>query len=104
MSPASDPAELREEIAHTREELGETVEALAAKTDITGQAKRKLHETKATVSEKADEVIGKVKGATPEAAAAAAGQATAKAQRNPVPVALIGAFAAGFLLGRVTVR
>ena len=40
------PDEIRQEIERTREELGETVEALAAKTDIKAQAKAKVDETK----------------------------------------------------------
>jgi ElaB/YqjD/DUF883 family membrane-anchored ribosome-binding protein len=104
MTDMSDPEQIREQIAATREELGDTVEALAEKTDVSAQAKRKLQETKTTVADKRDEVIGKVKTATPDSAAAAAGQAGQTARRNPVPVAAAGAFALGFLLGRVSRR
>jgi hypothetical protein len=45
-SPAVDPDVLREQIEQTRAELGETVEALAAKTDVKAQAKAKLAEGK----------------------------------------------------------
>jgi ElaB/YqjD/DUF883 family membrane-anchored ribosome-binding protein len=100
----TDPNQIRAEIEVTREELGETVEALAAKTDVAGQAKRKIEETKAQVSEKAEDVIGKVREAAPESAAAAAAQATHAARQNPVPLGLLGAFAAGFALGRLTSR
>lgn len=102
MSGTGDPAIIREEIASTREELGETVEALAAKTDVVGQAKQKLQETKENVSEKADEVLGKVKEVTPETAAGAAGQATRRAQQNPLPLATAAGFLVGFLIGRWT--
>lgn len=37
-----DPEELQAEIAETRDELGETVEALARKADLKGQAQEKL--------------------------------------------------------------
>jgi len=43
---ARGPAEIREDIAQTREELGETVEALAAKTDVKGQAKAKVEDAR----------------------------------------------------------
>lgn len=102
MSSTGDPAQIREEIAATREELGETVEALAAKTDVVGQAKHKLEETRTSVSEKADEVLGKVREVTPETAAGAAGQATRQAQENPLPLIAAGAFAVGFLVGRAS--
>jgi chromosome segregation ATPase len=40
------PEEIREEIEQTREELGETVEALAAKTDVKAQARSRIEELK----------------------------------------------------------
>lgn len=98
-----DPIQIRQDIEATREELGETVEALAAKTDVTGQAKRKIEEARSTVSEKAEEMFGRVRDVTPETAAAGAGQAVVAARRNPVPL-LIGLFVAGVLIGRLTRR
>jgi ElaB/YqjD/DUF883 family membrane-anchored ribosome-binding protein len=104
MSSTGDPAQIREEIAATREELGETVEALAAKTDVKAQAKRKLEGTKASIGEKTEHAWGTVKDASPDSAAAAATQATRTARENPLPVAALGAFAAGFLAGRLSRR
>ena len=43
--PAAD-AELREDIERTREQLGETVEALAAKTDVKARARKKVSQAK----------------------------------------------------------
>ena len=40
--PAAEAAELREEIEETREELGDTVEQLAQKADVKGQAQAKV--------------------------------------------------------------
>ncbi len=99
-----DPEQLEREIEQTREELGDTVEALARKADVKGQAKRKLRDTKANVSDKADDLLGKAKSATPDDASAAAAAATDKARENPIPVAAVGAFLAGFLIGRLTKR
>ena len=111
MSAAREPDEIRDEIEATREEMGDTIEALAEKTDVKAQANRKVEETKADarqkvedVKVKADELLGKAKEASPESAVAAAGQAQQKARENPMPLALVGAFAVGFLLGRLTVR
>ena len=101
---SSDPEQLREEIAHTREELGDTVEALAAKTDVKGQAKQKLEDTKASISDRKEQVIGKAKEASPDQALTAATQASDKARQNPLPLAAAGAFAAGFLAGRLFKR
>jgi hypothetical protein len=57
MSPADEkpvnaaPEQIRAEIDATREELGDTVEALAAKTDVKAQAKAKVEDTKAQVKQ-----------------------------------------------------
>jgi hypothetical protein len=48
--------ELRRDIAQTREELGETVEALVRKTDVKGQAKAKVHEKQQEAKAKVEEV------------------------------------------------
>jgi hypothetical protein len=37
-----DPAEIREDIAESRQELGEAVEALAAKTNVKARARQQL--------------------------------------------------------------
>jgi hypothetical protein len=47
------PEDVRADIEQTRAELGDTVEALAAKTDVKGQAKRAVDDARANVSEKA---------------------------------------------------
>jgi ElaB/YqjD/DUF883 family membrane-anchored ribosome-binding protein len=109
MSAAGEPDQIREEIAATREELGDTIEALAEKTDVKAQADRKIEETKAQARQKfegtkakADDLLTKAREASPDSAVQAAGQAQQKARENPVPVAVAGAFLFGFLLGRWT--
>jgi ElaB/YqjD/DUF883 family membrane-anchored ribosome-binding protein len=99
-----DPEQIREEIEATRQELGDTIEALAEKTDVKAQAHHKLEETKASIHEKKDELLGKARQASPEGAVSAANQASQKARENPVPLVAIGAFFIGFVLGRVTAR
>lgn len=98
------PDQIRDDIESTREELGDTVEALAAKADVKAQAKQKAQETKVAAAEKKDELMGRAKELSPDSAVSAAGGATEKARENPVPVAALGAFAAGFLIGRLTRR
>jgi ElaB/YqjD/DUF883 family membrane-anchored ribosome-binding protein len=70
-SAMHEPEEMQREIEQTREQLGETVEALARKTDVKAQARHKLEETKASVSE------------------------------NPLPLVVVGALVAGFLAWRL---
>jgi hypothetical protein len=104
MTASSDPEEIRREIEATREELGDTVAALAAKTDVKAQARQKIEDTRATVTCKKDELLGRAKQASPESASTAATQMTVKARENPLPAAAAGAFAFGFLAGWVMRR
>lgn len=101
---ARDPEQIQSEIEQTREELGDTIEALAAKTDVKAQAKHKVEETKASVSEKKDQILGKAREVSPDTATSAASAASQKARENPLPLAAVGAFAAGFMLGRLSKR
>jgi ElaB/YqjD/DUF883 family membrane-anchored ribosome-binding protein len=72
----TDPDQLRGEIAEAREELGETVEALAAKADVRGRAKDTVYEQKARARAKLDEVIELVKEKPARVAAVAGGVVT----------------------------
>jgi ABC-type hemin transport system substrate-binding protein len=73
-TPASpdDPRLLAEEIERTREQLGETVEALAAKVDV-----------KARAQEKANQLTERV-----EAKARRAAKTVQQMRRRPVPLAV----------------
>ena len=84
--------------------MGDTVEALAQKTDVKAQAKEKVAEAKSSVMSKKDDLTGKAREASPESATSAAAQVSQKARENPVPIALVGAFAAGVVAGRVLKR
>jgi hypothetical protein len=97
VTDSSDPEEIRQEIEATREEMGETVAALAAKADVKTQAKKRVEDTKATIGSKKDELLGRARKASPDSASKAASQVSVKARQNPVPVAAAGAFAFGFL-------
>jgi ElaB/YqjD/DUF883 family membrane-anchored ribosome-binding protein len=99
-----DPEQIREEIEETRRELGDTVEALAAKADVKSRMREKISATKDSAAQKKDDLLGKAKGASPDTVTSGATQATQKAKENPVPVAAVGAFFGGFLLGRLTKR
>ena len=91
--------EIQSDIAKTREQLGETAEAIAAKTDVKARAQDKVEEVKSSVRDKKDEAFAKVRDASPEGAQAGAQQAAAKAQENPVPLAIGGAFVLGVAVG-----
>ena len=102
VTEAQNPEQLQRDIEKTRAELGDTVEALAEKTDVKAQAKHKIDQTKASVTERKEQLLGKVREASPGSATTAATQASQKARENPLPVAAAAAFAVGFLAGRIT--
>ena len=80
------PEDIRADIEETREELGDTVEQLAAKTDVKAQAKAKVESVKV-----------KVGSATPSSV-------TDTASSNPVPAAAVAAFVGGILVGVILAR
>jgi hypothetical protein len=67
-----EPDQIREEIEDTREELGDTVAALAAKSDVRAQARKKLEEASEIAKRKLSEVPETIQR-NPGAAAAAGG-------------------------------
>jgi len=99
-----DPEQLRAEIEATRRELGETVAAMSAKTDVKAQARERIEETKAAIHEKREELVGRARELSPEKARTAAATSTERVKQNPLPAVTVGAFAAGFLLGRLSSR
>lgn len=66
--------ELRADIRQTREELGETVQALAAKADVKARAKEQVEHTKQKVRAQALEATEKVRDAAMTAAGVVSGK------------------------------
>lgn len=106
-----EPEEIREDIAQTREELGDTAEALAAKTDIKGQAQAKAEDIKGQARAKVESVKEKVGSGedgtaegTQSSASAGFEQLKGTVADNPTQTAAIGAFIAGLLLGLIIAR
>jgi len=83
---AEDADALRAEIQVTREELGQTAEALAAKTDVKARAKDAVDEAKAQAMARAKDAVDDVK--------VRAKQTAQDVKRRPVPPLVIGAVAA----------
>lgn len=93
------PDEIRAEIEQTREELGDTVEALAEKTDVKAQAKSRIADIKTATQDKRDAYVGKAREAAPESATAGAQQLSATVQEKPLPFAVGVALAIGLGIG-----
>jgi hypothetical protein len=109
--PDARAAQLQSEIEEVRTDLGDTVEALAAKTDVKTRAQVKAEEIKRTASEKISNAMPSGgSGSSDTGGGAAAGASSAltqirtKAKQNPVPTAALGALVGGFLIGRLTSR
>jgi ElaB/YqjD/DUF883 family membrane-anchored ribosome-binding protein len=91
-----DPEVIRHQIEQTRENMGETVDALGYKTDVKSRARD-------SVSEKTDALRSKFSGASDSAPSTGdvkqgAKQAAGVAQENPIGLALAGV-AVGFVAG-----
>jgi gas vesicle protein len=106
-----DPSEIRQDIEQTRAEMGDTIEALAYKTDVKTRAKEsvsnKVQSAKDSVSSKVESVKSKAGLASSKVGDAApsgqdvkqgARKAAGIAQENPLGLAL-GAVAVGFVAG-----
>lgn len=94
------PEEIRRDIEDTREEMGDTVEALAEKTDVKGQAKQRITEVKEAAQRKKDEFKTKAQEATPDSAAGGAQSVKARIQENPTVAIVAASFLLGLLFGR----
>lgn len=99
-----EPDEIREDIEQTREDLGDTVAAMAKKTDVKQQAQAKAEELKGQAGAKAKELSDKAKEVAPDSATEGVQQAQQLAKENPLPLALVGAFVAGVVFGRLSSR
>jgi ABC-type transporter Mla subunit MlaD len=90
------PDEIQADIERTREQLGDTVEALAAKTDVKARAHERVEEIKDNLKGKAEQA----KAAAPPNAQQGGQQLVDKVRANPAPFVLAGAVILAYLLGR----
>jgi hypothetical protein len=106
-----EPSEIRQQIAQTRGEMGDTIDALGYKADVPARAKDKVTGTVDRARESVVGTIDSLKGAVTGSAEAVkdatpdrkhvsdqAHKAVGVAQKNPLGLA-IGSVAAGFLAG-----
>jgi hypothetical protein len=102
-----DPEELREQIEQTRAELGDTVEALAAKADVKARAKGKVTEVAGRARQTATErthavqrTAAELKGKLGEKAAGAPVPAQVRDKRAPLAALAAGLVLIGLLIRR----
>ncbi|NJC70443.1 DUF3618 domain-containing protein [Planosporangium thailandense] len=100
-APPADVDELRADIAHTRAELGETVQALAAKVDVKARLQETRQEAKARVREGLQNAAEEARLAAveaPERAQELATRTGRAVRRNPVPFVVAAGAAALIVL------
>jgi hypothetical protein len=86
------PEQIEADIERTREEVGDTVEQLAAKTDVKAHAQERVEQIKSNVRSKAEDIKSKASSTTPAGAQQGGQQVVATVRSNP---ALLG-----YLIGR----
>jgi hypothetical protein len=93
MSEPRSPEQIEADIEQTRLEVGDTVEALAEKTNV-----------KARVQDRIEELKGKAREKTPAGPQEGGKAVVGQIRRNPAPLVLGGAVLVAFLIGRRTAR
>jgi uncharacterized protein YdbL (DUF1318 family) len=94
------PEQIQADIERTRAEVGDTVEQLAAKTDVKARAHERVEEIKGNVRQTAEELKSKATASTPDSAQQGGKQAVQTVRSNPAPFAFAGAVLLGYLIGR----
>ena len=95
-----DPQAIRDEIEATREQMGDTIEAIGYKTDVKSRAKESVTDKTDAIKDKVGGVMGRASDATPDSGEMKDGakRAVGVAQENPLGL-VIGAAAVGFVAG-----
>jgi ElaB/YqjD/DUF883 family membrane-anchored ribosome-binding protein len=95
-----DPSDIREEIEHTRAEMGDTVDALAHKADVKSRVKESFADKKERMKTQMQGTTSRLGDATPDSGQVKDGakQAVGIAEENPIGLAL-GGVAVGFIAG-----
>lgn len=95
-----EPSQIRQEIEETRAEMGDTVDALAYKTDVKTRVKESISDKRDRLIEQVQGTKEKVGEATPDGGQVKEGaqHVVGVAQENPIGLA-VGGIAAGFLAG-----
>jgi hypothetical protein len=95
-----DPSQIREEIEQTRAEMGDTVDALAHKTDVKSRVKESFADKRERLRAQMAGTTSRLGEATPDGQEVREGaqRAVGFAEENPIGLAF-GGIATGFLVG-----
>jgi ElaB/YqjD/DUF883 family membrane-anchored ribosome-binding protein len=97
---AQEPSQIREEIARTRAEIAETVQALGAKADIKSRVQENLNDKAEHLQRTAEEVTHRVQEATPDQAKETVRTLAQRVREQPLPFAIAVSLLIGVLIGR----
>jgi ElaB/YqjD/DUF883 family membrane-anchored ribosome-binding protein len=104
-SQQNEQEQLVHEIEETREELGDTVDALTQKADVKARVSEKVEQRKAAWRERQEDAKARVSGAracvsdaTPDEAKRAASEVAHTAEERPLPAVAV-ALGLGLLIG-----
>ena len=95
-----DPNAIRNEIEQTREQMGDTIDAIGYKADVKSRARESISDKTSAIKSKVTGAASSVGDATPDSGDVKQGakQAVGIAQENPLGLAL-GGVAIGFVAG-----
>ena len=95
-----DPNAIRNEIEQTREQMGDTIDAIGYKADVKSRARESISDKTSAIKSKVTGAASSVGDATPDSGDVKQGakQAVGIAQENPLGLA-IGSVAVGFVAG-----
>ena len=99
-TPRDSVQALTDEIDRTREQLGETVEALAAKADVKARARDKAADLTGHVASAADQLREQAAARASQVCGGLAGKVTGARRTAAVAVAVAGITLAGWLFAR----
>ena len=97
---AQEPGHVSEAIAEQREELGETVEALAERADVKARVQHKATDAAEKVRHRGEAVAHRVREATPDPVASTVEAAATSVRRRSWPYAVAAAAVLGLLVAR----
>jgi uncharacterized protein involved in exopolysaccharide biosynthesis len=98
---AQDPSEVRQAIEQDRDELAETVQALARKADVKGRIRETLSRSSNQLQHTATDLASKVREVSPDQVPSGLGSAAKSVRQRPIPLGVALGFCFGLLLGRL---
>ena len=101
---AEEASEVRAAIAQDRQDLADTVQALAQKADVKARVHDAVARTSDELQHKAGELGDRLRASTPDDAQQAVGAVTQQLRERRALVVIVGVFFLGVMVGRRRAR